>query len=1006
MIGRTFRLRGMRFAYLAFALLLGSLLLTVGAAMAVFQWRSSAMVEEDHRQAVEALHALTSTVLDQDLRTAEQDLIRLRNRLQGIDESARAAMLRSHLHRPGGDLVFHALVLAPAEGGRLEAVDSLTLLPDGWVDALAAPPQLSFGWQVQTNGEFVALVRTLPLYEPVTGRQAALLHGAVVLTDNQPFLARLRQATGADGYAILLGDRLVAATLELGSEGWHRILAEAGEACALAGHRRIPCSTVPFPRTEAPSLRVAGYETASALLSLRQALQGDMLALLVLAVAAGLAAAVLIGRLVTRPMARLMAYARQIHDGSPGVPPAPCGIHELDLLATLLTRTMGKLREREEDLAITLQSIGDAVMAVDPQERVTRMNPVAEQLTGWTLAEAAGKPLAEVLDIRHPKTLQPLPGSARRVLREGHAVSQTQPVSLRSRDGTPRQILDSAAPIRGPGGGVKGGVIIFRDVTQEQEAREARLEAEQRLSALCNNLSTGMVYQLLADRLTGERRFLYVSEGVERLHGLSPADVLADSGKIYGQIHEDDRARLAEHERRNLAGFARFSEEVRMCLPSGDVRWSLLSAMPRRVSDHEVVWDGIEVDITDRRRAEEEREKLQHQLAQAQKMESVGRLAGGVAHDFNNMLGVILGFTEMALESVPPGEPLHAGLLEIRKAADRSADLTRQLLAFARKQTVAPKVIELNPTIEGMLNMLERIIGEHIRLEWRPGAETGPVRIDPTQIDQILVNLCVNARDAIGNGGRVVIETGAVRLDEAACAEHPGALPGDYVRLDVRDDGCGMDPETLAHIFEPFFSTKGPGEGTGLGLATVYGIVKQNRGFIRVTSEPARGTTFTVLLPRHDTAAAAAASGGDAAPSVGQETILLVEDDPALLGMTSLMLQRLGYTLLPADSPGEALRRIREHDGTIDLLLTDVILPGMNGRDLAEQVRAERPGLRCLFMSGYTADVIASHGVLMPGVHFIQKPFTLVELGDKIRAVFGDGRPGAVPDAGQRNANG
>jgi len=390
-------------------------------------------------------------------------------------------------------------------------------------------------------------------------------------------------------------------------------------------------------------------------------------------------------------------------------------------------------------------------------------------------------------------------------------------------------------------------------------------------------------------------------------------------------------------------------------------------------------------DVSDRLQAEEEREKLQAQLNQAQKIESVGRLAGGVAHDFNNMLGVILGFTELALDSVPPDQPLHAGLIEIRKAAERSADLTRQLLAFARKQTVAPKVLDLNDTIEGMLGMLRRLIGEDVHLAWRPGKTLPPVRIDPTQIDQILVNLCVNARDAISGTGEIAIETGTAVFRPEDRLRHGEFLPGDYVRMAVTDNGCGMDAETLSHLFEPFFTTKGVGQGTGLGLATLYGIVRQNGGFVHVYSEPGKGTTFTVYLPRH--AEESAESPPEPAADVtagGHETILLVEDDPALLGMTRTMLERQGYTVLTAASPGEAIRLARRHAGQVDLLMTDVIMPEMNGRDLARHLLGLHPGLKRLFMSGYTADVIAHHGVLNPDVHFIQKPFTMRELAAKL----------------------
>ncbi len=387
-----------------------------------------------------------------------------------------------------------------------------------------------------------------------------------------------------------------------------------------------------------------------------------------------------------------------------------------------------------------------------------------------------------------------------------------------------------------------------------------------------------------------------------------------------------------------------------------------------------------------------ERTSLENQLVQAQKMDSIGRLAGGVAHDFNNMLNVILGHTELALDTLNSEEPLFARLQKIREAAQRSAGLTRQLLAFARRQAVAPKVIDLNETIEGMLGMLRRLIGENLNLAWLPGRNLGAVKMDPSQIDQILVNLCVNARDAIGDTGKITIETGSVDLDEQYCVEHVGFLPGDYVLLAVSDDGCGIEPEALPYLFEPFFTSKEVGKGTGLGLATVYGIVKQNKGFITVHSEQGQGATFRIYLPRH-TADPTQATKTDEEESIsrGHETILLVEDEPMILEMTVAMLERLGYTVLPAGTPDEAIRLAQEHASEIHLLLTDVVMPDMNGRDLAKNLLILYPNLRRLFMSGYTANIIAHHGVLDEGVHFIQKPFSMKKLAAKVREALGTG---------------
>jgi signal transduction histidine kinase/DNA-binding response OmpR family regulator len=390
-----------------------------------------------------------------------------------------------------------------------------------------------------------------------------------------------------------------------------------------------------------------------------------------------------------------------------------------------------------------------------------------------------------------------------------------------------------------------------------------------------------------------------------------------------------------------------------------------------------------------RMRAEEEREKLQAQFLQAQKMESVGRLAGGIAHDFNNMLNVIIGHTELAMGQTDQALPLFSHLEEIRQAAERSADLTRQLLGFARRQTIAPKVLDLNEILENTLKMMRRLIGEDIELVRLPAPDLWPVSMDPSQIDQILANLCVNARDAIAGAGRVTIETENVVLNDVYCADHAETVPGEYVMLAVSDDGCGMDRETMANIFEPFFTTKELGKGTGLGLAMVYGVVRQNRGFINVYSEPGHGTTFRIYLPRHTDGTKQIPEESPAVLTAsGHETILLVEDESAILDLAKVLLETFGYQVLAALTPGEAIRLANEYAGEIHLLITDVIMPKINGGELAKNIISLYPNIRCLFMSGYTSNIIAHHGVLDEGVNFIQKPFTMHTLAAKVRGVL------------------
>ncbi|MBI5905017.1 MAG: DUF3365 domain-containing protein [Deltaproteobacteria bacterium] len=417
-------------------------------------------------------------------------------------------------------------------------------------------------------------------------------------------------------------------------------------------------------------------------------------------------------------------------------------------------------------------------------------------------------------------------------------------------------------------------------------------------------------------------------------------------------------------------------------------------------------------DVTDRKRGEEERKRLESELAQSEKMESIGRLAGGVAHDFNNMLMVILAHSEMAIGKIGTEESVREDLVEIRNAAERSAVLTRQMLAFARKQAVAPVVLDLNATVEGMFAMLRRLMGEPVVLDlnatvegmfamlrrlmgeeidvvWLPQAGLWPVKMDPGQIDQILANLCANARDAIAGVGKVTIRTENASLDGAFCARHPGSVPGEYVVLSVGDDGSGMDKEILERLFEPFFTTKEVGRGTGLGLATVYGIVRQNNGVIEVDSEPGDGTVFRIYLPRHAGEVAKSGAGSPAEIPMGHgETILLVEDERAILELGKSLLEILGYSVRSAGTPAEAIAIIEGSAERFDLLLTDVVMPGMSGKELADRLQEARPGMKCLYMSGYTADVIAKRGILDEQVAFIQKPFRMRDLAMKLRKVL------------------
>ncbi|MHB8790333.1 MAG: response regulator [Desulfobulbaceae bacterium] len=386
-------------------------------------------------------------------------------------------------------------------------------------------------------------------------------------------------------------------------------------------------------------------------------------------------------------------------------------------------------------------------------------------------------------------------------------------------------------------------------------------------------------------------------------------------------------------------------------------------------------------DITDHR-------KLEAQLRQAQKMESVGRLAGGIAHDFNNMLTVMIGYGEQLMSQLETDDPVRRDIGEMVKAARRSADLTRQLLAFSRQQAILPQVVDLNERIGSSLKMLKRLVGEDIDLRFAPGENLDRVRIDLSQIEQILANLTVNARDAIAGTGLIRIETANVVLDESYCAYHEGFIPGEYVMVSFSDSGYGIDQEVLPNIFEPFFTTKEEGKGTGLGLSTVYGIVKQNSGFINVYSEPGRGTTFRIYFPPYCGPAARQQETRAEAVRGGTETLLLVEDEIQILAMCKRLLEKQGYRVLAAGSPEEALALCGQFQGKIDLLVSDLIMPNMNGSELFAQISRLKPGIKVLIMSGYTADIISKRGGLAEGGFFIQKPFTNKDFISKVRQVL------------------
>jgi len=628
-----------------------------------------------------------------------------------------------------------------------------------------------------------------------------------------------------------------------------------------------------------------------------------------------------------------------------------------------------------------LDAISDPVLLLDPDSAVIRdVNQATCDLFACTRAGALGARIGQFSFADLNSTPADIPALIQRARAKG---PQRFAWQARRTDGTPfwAEATLRCARI----GGRSRIVMTARDVSQRIQAEADLVASSDRFRKLIDTVPDLAIHGYLMDGTA-----TYWNETCTRLYGYTAEEAIGRS--IFDLIIPPE---LSEAVRANIQALKlgaanlpptelvlRRKDGSRIHVYSGYA----VSSLP----GHPPQFFCLDLDLTERLRTEDERQQLQDQLAQAQKMELVGRLAGGVAHDFNNMLGVIVGYAELAMEQADPDTTVFHDLQEIRKAARRSTDLTRQLLAYARKQPVSPRVLDLNETIGGALNMIRRLIGENLELRWQPAASVWPVRLDPGQLDQILTNLCVNARDAIEGIGALTIQTGTIALPPAALPRGPESPPpGDYTWLSVADNGPGMPRDVLEHIFEPFFTTKEIGRGTGLGLATVYGIVKQNHAHISVDSDPGRGTVFTLHFPRHHGPVDAEPPALPAVDGVsGRQTLLLVEDELSLLSLCRSHLERQGYDVLATDSPAEALQMASAHPGPIHLLITDVVMPEMDGAELSRRLTLMRPGIHTLFMSGYTADVTARHGVSNTGIQFLQKPFGNADLTAKVQALL------------------
>jgi two-component system, cell cycle sensor histidine kinase and response regulator CckA len=635
-------------------------------------------------------------------------------------------------------------------------------------------------------------------------------------------------------------------------------------------------------------------------------------------------------------------------------------------------RTEQALRESEARFRSLIESSSEAIALLDDEGSILYGSPSTKRVLGYEPTFLVGH---RVLEFVHPDD------HAEVVLRFAEALERpARGVGLRARvqraEGTWRVMEGTLTNlIETPGVGAV--VNNYRDVTDREEAEEALRQSERRLARAQRVAGLG---SWEVDLLTEKAEY---SEEMLAIFGIRPERWDGTRRAFQEAIHPDDQGFVKEAVARAMEGGAPLNFDHRLVRPDGSLRVvSLQAEVVRDPAGRPVRLVGTVLDITDRKSVEE-------QLLQSQKMEAVGRLAGGVAHDFNNLLSVIGGYSQIVMNGLLETDPLRPKMTEVLKATDRATALTRQLLAFGRKEVVQPKVLSLNTLVSGMESLLQRLIGEDVDFVTSLGHDLGRVTADAGQIEQVVMNLAINARDAMPKGGKLTLSTENVEMSDDDSRLHVGINPGPYVMLAVEDAGHGMDAATQARIFEPFFSTKSRDKGTGLGLSTVYGIVKQSGGSIWVESEPGRGSTFKVYLPRVAAEAEPvldSKAGGRAARGV--ETILLVEDDEGVRMLAQECLEDCGYTVLCAGGGEQALALARQHDGSIHLMMTDVVMPGMSGPDLARNLGSLRPGLKVLFSSGYPEDAIADHGILGPAIQFIQKPFTLTGLAQKVREVL------------------
>ena len=640
----------------------------------------------------------------------------------------------------------------------------------------------------------------------------------------------------------------------------------------------------------------------------------------------------------------------------------------------LIYRIRKQLVEREELFHLISVNAADMIAVVDMDGQRLFNSLSYERVLGYSPEELQASSGFEQI---HPEDRERVKEAAEQARLSG--IGKTLEYRIRHKDGTWMVLESTSSVIRSAKGEPEKLVIVNRNITERKRTEEALRRSEADFRSVVEDAPYGIYRAGLTGRFTQVNPALKKLLGFELEQELMKQDLATD---VFRNI--DEYRRLTE--------LLVSTEEIRDL----EIEWKKRDGTPitvrcsgRRIKDENGVPSCFEVfaeDVTEKR-------VLEKQLRMAQKMEAVGRLSGGIAHDFNNLLGVIIGYSSVLKKALRSDNVLSEHASEIEKAGQRAASLTKQLLAFSRQQVLTPAVLNLNTLVSDMEKMLPRLLGEDIEVSLLLAPDLGNVKADQSQIEQVIVNLAVNARDAMPTGGALKIETANAELDQAYTRNHPGSRTGRYVMLAVTDTGIGMDPETLAHIFEPFFTTKELGKGTGLGLATVYGIIKQSNGYIWVDSAPQNGASFHIYLPLHEGHATSQQPKVDPVEKLGgSETIFLVEDAEPLRKLAQTFLEGGGFHVLSACSGKEALEVAARFRGTLDLLLTDVVMPGMNGRVLAEQLLSRQSNMKVLYMSGYTDSFIAGHGVLEPGTHLLHKPFTQEVLLRKVREVLDAGK--------------